>query len=78
MTSTPTVPDPSDAIGDRLAVTVTDACRLLSVSRAHLYRLIDRRELQSYADGKSRRIVAASLRSYLARRVAADAAGRAA
>ncbi|MFY9958398.1 excisionase family DNA-binding protein [Bradyrhizobium sp.] len=51
------------------------AWRLLGCGNTHGYQLIADGELQSYTDGRSRRITMASIREYIARRVAsADAA----
>lgn len=46
----------STARPEKLAYTVEEAAELLSISRAHVYRLLDRRELDSIQVGRSRRI----------------------
>lgn len=49
----------------KLAYTVEEAAELLSVSRAHLYRLIDLQEIGSVTIGRSRRITAKQLATFL-------------
>jgi excisionase family DNA binding protein len=47
---------------------------MLRVSLSHIYGLMRRGELQSYLDGRSRRITVASINAYVARQLAiADA-----
>lgn len=46
----------STARPEKIAYTVEEAAELLSISRAHVYRLLDRRELDSIQVGRSRRI----------------------
>jgi excisionase family DNA binding protein len=53
------------------AVTVPTACKLLSCGVTHAYDLINKGELESYLDGKSRRVTLRSIDNYIARRVAA-------
>jgi excisionase family DNA binding protein len=55
-----------------LAVTPRIAKRMLGCGTTRLYDLLNRGELQSYRDGKSRRIVVASLRDYVNRQIAAE------
>ena len=52
---------------EKLAYTVEEAAELLSVSRAHLYRLLDYEELESVRIGRSRRITSTQLRDYVRR-----------
>jgi excisionase family DNA binding protein len=59
---------------DPLVVTPRAACRLLSLGNTRLYELIRRRELDSYRDGRARRITMASIRAYVARHFPADVA----
>ena len=47
-----------------------EAGRLLSVSLSKLYELLRSRELQSYADGYSRRVTMASIYGYVERQLA--------
>lgn len=53
-----------------LAVSPQRARRLLDIGNTRLYELLGTGELRSYKDGKSRRIVFASLKEYVARRLA--------
>jgi excisionase family DNA binding protein len=55
-----------------LAVTPRTAKRMLGCGTTRLYDLLNSGELQSYRDGKSRRIVVASLRDFVDRRIAAE------
>jgi len=56
-----------------MAFTVEEAARLLSLSRAHIYRLIDSGELESIQIGRSRRITAKQLGGFLDRAEARSA-----
>jgi excisionase family DNA binding protein len=56
---------------DPLVVRPREACRLLSCSPPSLYRLIRTGEIASFLDGRSRKIVTASLHDFVARRAAA-------
>jgi excisionase family DNA binding protein len=58
-----------------LAVPPAEAARLLSLSLARLYRLMRDGELQSYLDGRTRRITTASIHDYIARRLSAARTG---
>jgi hypothetical protein len=49
---------------------------MLSMGISRLYRLLRTGVLQSYRDGRSRRVVVASIHEHIARQVAADAAWR--
>ena len=49
----------------KLAYTVEEAAELLSLSRAHLYRLIDLQEIGSVTIGRSRRITAKQLQAFI-------------
>ncbi len=61
--------------GARLAYTVEEAAGLLSVSRAHVYRLLDLGELASVRIGRSRRVTARQLDAFV-RRLEAEAPTR--
>jgi hypothetical protein len=50
-----------------LVVKPRGACVLLSIGVTRLYQLINRGDLQSFLDGKSRKITTASIRAYIAR-----------
>jgi excisionase family DNA binding protein len=76
MTITPTTPSRSQATIESLAVSPKTACRLLDCSKTFLQSLLDRSELQSYRDGGSRRIITASIRAYIERRLMANAPAR--
>lgn len=58
--------------GEPLVVRPRDACRLLSVGNTRLYELIGAGELDSYRDGRGRRITVESIRRYIDRRLAAS------
>jgi len=67
-------PDAScEAADDRLAVKPKAACRMLDVGTTRLYELLnaDPPELESYSDGRSRKITTASIRAYVRRRLEA-------
>jgi excisionase family DNA binding protein len=57
--------------GGPLIVKPLAACRLLDCGLTRLYELLDAGELQTFKDGRSRKIVVASIHDYIARRVAA-------
>ena len=50
-----------------LAVTPREACVLLNIGNTRLYRLISEKQIDSYREGRARRITMASIRSYIAR-----------
>lgn len=54
-----------------LAVSPRQACRLLNLGTTRLYELIAAGELESYRDGRARRITMQSIRSRVARLVSA-------
>jgi hypothetical protein len=57
-----------------LVVSPREAWRLLSCGNTHGYALINRGELQSFLDGRARKITVASIRAYIARKLAAAGA----
>jgi excisionase family DNA binding protein len=57
---------------EALVVSPKAACRMLACSLTRLYELLNSKEIQSYRDGKSRRILVASLKSYVARQCAVE------
>jgi excisionase family DNA binding protein len=65
-------PSPSVA---PLAVPPSQAARMLSVGISRLYRLLRTGKLVSYRDGRSRRILVASIHEHIARQLAADTDG---
>lgn len=59
-----------------LAVTPRQACILLGIGTTRLYELIGKRELESYLDGRARRITLESIRRRVARLLAEVSAPR--
>jgi hypothetical protein len=59
-----------------LLCTPNEAMATLRVSRATLYGLLNSGELESFTEGKSRKIVAHSLQTYIRRRLEAEAQRR--
>jgi excisionase family DNA binding protein len=55
-----------------VAVTISQACRLLSVGRTHLYELLKAHEIDSYHEGRARRVPYESIIAYATRRVRAE------
>jgi hypothetical protein len=54
-----------------LAVKTKVAWHMLGCSNAHGYELINRSELESYMDGRIRKVVVASIHRYIERKLAA-------
>jgi excisionase family DNA binding protein len=59
-----------------LVASPNQAMRAIQVSRKKLYELINTGELESYTEGKSRRITVKSINDYVERRLAAEAVRR--
>jgi excisionase family DNA binding protein len=59
-----------------LAVSPNQACLLLGIGNTRLYQLIGNGELQSYRDGRARRITLASIRQRVSRLLAAEGTSR--
>jgi excisionase family DNA binding protein len=59
-----------------LVVSPNQAMKALLVSRATLYGLINAGELESYTEGRSRRITVESINAYVRRRLAEEAKRR--
>jgi excisionase family DNA binding protein len=57
---------------ERLVTTVSAACYTLEIGKDRLYELLNTGEIESYLDGRARRIVVASLKGYVAKRVRAS------
>jgi hypothetical protein len=57
-----------------LAVSPKKARALIDVGTTRLYHLIGTGEVESFRDGKSRKIIFAPLKAYIARQIAAEAA----
>lgn len=55
----------SETTYKKLAYTVEEAAELLSLSRAHVYRLLDLGQLSSVSIGRSRRITSSQLSEFL-------------
>ena len=53
-----------------LVVSPREACALLGIGNTRLYRLLGDKVLDSYKDGKSRRIPMAAIKSYIEHRIA--------
>jgi hypothetical protein len=58
-----------------LVVSPRRAQQMLDIGHSRLYELLSDGELQSFKDGKSRKIVVASIRNYVARKLAANQVG---
>jgi excisionase family DNA binding protein len=66
----------SIAVDTPLVASPNQAMRAIQVSRKKLYELINTGELESYTEGKSRRITIRSINEYIERRLATEAARR--
>jgi hypothetical protein len=55
-----------------LVVSPRRARRLLDCGNTRLYELIAARELETFKDGKSRKITVASIKAYITRRIQAS------
>jgi hypothetical protein len=66
---------PSTGLGDdeRLVVCPRRARYMLDCGNTRLYELLKNNELESYLDGRSRKIIVASIHRFIARRLAAAA-----
>ena len=62
---------PEPAIPLPLAVPPREAARLLSISLRRIYSLLSAGALESYCDGRTRRIPVKAIEAYIARRLAA-------
>jgi hypothetical protein len=56
-----------------LVASPNTAMRMLDCSRESLYRLIKSEQLESYCEGRSRKIIVASIHAHIERRLAAAA-----
>ena len=63
---------------ERLVVCPRRARYMLDCGNTRLYELLKNNELESYLDGRSRKIIVASIHRFIARRLAAEKAPRAA
>ena len=57
---------------EALVVSPRRARRMLDCGNTRLYELIAARELETFKDGKSRKITVASIKGYIARRIEAS------
>jgi hypothetical protein len=57
---------------EALVVSPRRARRMLDCGNTRLYELISAREVESFKDGKSRKITVASIKHYIARRLEAS------
>jgi hypothetical protein len=62
---------PNTGLGDdeRLVVSPRRARHMLDCGHTRLYELLKNKELDSYVDGRSRKIIAASIHRYIAQRL---------
>ena len=58
-----------------ISVPPLEAARMLSICQSRVYGLMRNGELESYQDGRSRRITVESIYAYRARRLAKSAGG---
>jgi hypothetical protein len=65
----------SPGLGDTLSIVVKprEARRMLACGNTRLYELLAAKELESFLDGRSRKITVDSIRGYIARRLALSA-----
>jgi hypothetical protein len=68
--SSRSAPNANDNL-EPLVVTPAQARRLLGVGNTHFYKVV-LPELESYTDGRARRILLTSIRAYVARRLEAS------
>jgi hypothetical protein len=60
-----------------LAVSPRQACSLLNIGNTRLYQLLGARELDSYNEGRTRKITMASIKARVVRLAATDSVGEA-
>lgn len=60
---------PTDPVISPLAVKPSRACIMLDIGVTRLYELLNAGQLESYKDGRSRKITVASINAYVARRL---------
>jgi hypothetical protein len=58
-----------DLVGERLVVSPRHARRMLDCGNTRLYELLKAQELNSYLDGRSRKITVLSIQAYIARKL---------
>jgi hypothetical protein len=64
-----TIPNTSLVDDERLVVSPRRAKHMLDVGNTRLYELLNEKKLDSYLDGRSRKITVASIRRYVAERL---------
>ena len=62
------------AVVEPLAVSPRECCRLLGIKTTRFYQLLAAGELETYLDGRARRVTMRSIRARIARLLAADGA----
>ena len=65
---------PNPAIVEPLSLPAKEAAPYIGVGMTRLYELINFGEIESYRDGKARKIVVASLKAYVQRQIVAEGA----
>jgi excisionase family DNA binding protein len=68
--------EPTHALTTPLVMSPNQTMKALLISREKLYGLINSGELQSYTEGRSRRITIESINAYVYRRLAQEAERR--
>jgi excisionase family DNA binding protein len=66
----------ASALDAPLVASPKQTMKAIQVSRKKLYELINAGELESYTEGKSRRITVRSINDYISRRLATEAVRR--
>jgi len=66
----------NSALESPLVASPNQTMKAIQVSRKKLYELINSGELESYTEGKSRRITVKSINEYIERRLATEAVRR--
>jgi excisionase family DNA binding protein len=72
MTTVRSIDLPQPTTVEPLLVRVTEAARILSLSRSTIYEMLDAGELPSVRRGTARRIPVAALRAWIAQQVAPE------
>ena len=76
-TANPQSPHQAKSCIERLALSINEAARALSVSRTRLYELVGAGEIKSFTIGRRRLIQVAELQRFIADRAGVDAESRA-
>ena len=63
-------------VDEPLVVSPRRAQQMLDIGHSRLYELLSAKELRSFKDGKSRKIIVASIREYIARKLDASQGGQ--